>query len=150
MKLKVLFEQERYKPLKSLPDWLRSPERIGVQIQRIRALLGMTQTQLARRSGQYLRMIQRLESEEVDPRLSSLKKAAEGLDCELIVRLVPRQPIQQSIRQRAEQKADQLVKLSVGTAALEEQQPAEKYIKQQREDLVRDLASKRPSLLWDD
>lgn len=150
MDLKLLFQQNRYKSLESLPEWLKWTEPIGEQIHSLRVLFGMTQKQLARRSGQYLRMVQRVEGAEVDPRLSSLQKLARGLDCELMIRVVPRRPISKLVGEQARRKAEQIIRLSKGTAAIEEQQPREEYVRQQLRNLIDQLIKERLSSLWDD
>lgn len=55
-----------------------------------RAAAGLTQKELAERMGVDVRTIWRLESLEHSPRLDSLQRAAEALDCDLEVKFVPR------------------------------------------------------------
>lgn len=112
--------------------------------------MGMTQEQLARRSSLASRMIRRLESETGDPQLSTLMKTAAGLECELVIRFVPKRPLAATLRERARKKATQIIAQSKGTAAMEEQQPREKYVKHQIAEMTEDLIDHRPSLLWDD
>ncbi len=150
VKLETLIKSERYKSLDQVPQWLQLLEPVGAQIRGLRTLLGMTQGQLARRADQQARLIRRLESGDGDPRLSTLVKAAQGLECELIIRLVPKQPVPKLLKHRAEAKAKQILALSKGTAALEEQQPEEKYIKQQLAEIESDLIDQKQSALWED
>ena len=142
-------KQEIYKSVDKLPDWLTQEHDYSTQIRSLRLFLGMTQEQLASRASQNSRLIRRLESGTVDPRLSTLKKTAEGLECELIVRFVPKKPLIALLRQKAEQKAKEIVRLSKGTAAMENQEPQNKYIKHQIEELIEELINKKLSLLWE-
>jgi predicted DNA-binding mobile mystery protein A len=150
MKLEILLKDSKYKSLERLPEWLATKESYASQIRSLRSILGMTQDQLAKRSLQAPRMIRRLESEAGDPQLSTLIKTAAGLECELVIRFVPKKPLASTLSQRAVKKATQIVAQSKGTAAIEEQQPQEKYVKHQIAEMARDLMDRRRSLLWDD
>jgi ribosome-binding protein aMBF1 (putative translation factor) len=52
---------------------------------------GLTQKQLAERMGVDIRTVWRLESLDHSPRVDALQRAAAALDCDLQVRLVPRE-----------------------------------------------------------
>lgn len=150
VKLDLLFKDAQFKSVKRLPDWLAKGEPFYAQIRKLRTTLGMTQEQLARRASQNSRMIRRLESDGADPQLSTLQKTAKGLECELIVRLVPREPIVKLLRNRARRKAERIVRLSKGTAAMEEQEPQDKYVKIEIDRIVEELLDKRRRSLWED
>jgi predicted DNA-binding mobile mystery protein A len=68
---------------KSKMGWLKS----------VRQATGMPEEELARRLGVCRREIRRLEVPEVNSRimLGTLRRAAEGLGCELVYALVPKQ-----------------------------------------------------------
>src|SRR3989338_2033328 len=110
-----------YQSWGELPGWLRKSLNFSDQIRALREFLGMTQAQLAKRAKQNSRLIRRLESGEVDPRLSSLQKTAAGLECELLIRFIPKQPVSKILHHHARQQAKAIVEQSQGTAALEEQ-----------------------------
>lgn len=150
MKLEILLKDSKYRSGERLPRWLAPRERYSLQIRSLRTILGMTQEQLARRSSLAPRMIRRLESETGDPQLSTLMKTAAGLECELVIRFVPKKPLTATLRERARRKATRIVAQSKGTAAMEEQQPQEKYVKHQIAEMTEDLIDHRPSFLWDD
>ena len=78
-------------PWRKLPG--RRPRRGWVRA--IRDALGMTAEQLGRRVGVTQSTIQRLEtSEESDTiQLNSLRRLAEGLNCELVYALIPRETL---------------------------------------------------------
>lgn len=150
MKLQILLKDSKYRSLERLPGWLAPTERYFSQIRSLRKILGMTQAQLGKRSSQDARVIRRLESDDVDPQLSTLMKTASGLGCELVIRFIPKKPIVATLRERAVKKATQIVTQSKGTAAIEEQQPQEKYVKQQIAEMAENLMDRRRSLLWED
>lgn len=127
-----------------------SKELYSAQIRALRKILGMTQQQLARRSGLAPRMVRRLESDDGDPQLSTLVKTAAGLECELVIRFIPKKPLSTTLRERAFKKAERIIAQSKGTAALEEQQPQEKYVKHQIAEMAAGILNHHPSLLWDD
>ena len=147
--LETIFKNGRYQSVEQLPEWLRSAELYSKQIRSLRNLLGMTQEQLAKRALQDPRLIRHLEAGDVDPQLSTLVKTAQGLECELVIRFVPKQLISKLLKERAKQKAAKMVQLSKGTSTMEEQQPKNFLIQMQINELV-DKLLKKPSLLWDD
>lgn len=145
----TLIKEEHYQSVEKLPKWLRSAELYSEQIRSLRNLLGMTQGQLAKRAAQSPRLIRHLEAGDVDPQLSTLAKTAKGLECELVVRFVPKKKVSKLLKERARQKAAKLIRLSKGTAAMEEQQPKDFLIRIQVKELI-DKLLKKPTLLWDD
>ena len=60
------------------------------QIARLRIMRGLTQEQLAEEVGTAQPNIARLESGAKDPCVSNLRKIAEALDADLVIRFVPR------------------------------------------------------------
>lgn len=150
MKLDYLFTDEVYRSREHLPEWLKKSIDYPAQIRALRSILGMTQAQLAKRASQSPRLVRRLESGKGDPRLSTLQKTAEGLECDLIVRFVPKKSIIKLLKKRAEEKAQQIISLSKGTATLEEQEPLDLYAHQQLKDLIEELMDKKKTLLWED
>jgi transcriptional regulator with XRE-family HTH domain len=67
---------------------------IGDQIRTIREALGMTQTQLAERSGLTQSMIAGIETGERDnPSFATVNKLAEGLNCSFVSQLSPKKDI---------------------------------------------------------
>jgi transcriptional regulator with XRE-family HTH domain len=61
------------------------------QIARLRILRGLTQAELANEVGTAQPNIARLESGAKDPCVSNLRKIAEALDADLVIRFVPRE-----------------------------------------------------------
>lgn len=60
-----------------------------VEIIRRRTQLGLTQQDLANKSGTYQSRISKIESADHDIRLSTLVDIAEALDCEVAIHLMP-------------------------------------------------------------
>jgi transcriptional regulator with XRE-family HTH domain len=60
------------------------------QIARLRIMRGLTQEQLAEEAGAAQPNTARLESGAKDPSVSSLRKIADALDADLVIRFVPR------------------------------------------------------------
>lgn len=86
---------------KSLPALRATPR--GGWIAAIREALGMSQSDLARRLGVVQSSVVKLEKSERSGtvRVETLRRAADALDCELVVLMVPRTPLQETVdRQR--------------------------------------------------
>ena len=79
---------------------LPSAPRIG-WVRSIRSALGMTATALGRRLGMTSGGVRKLEDAEADEAitLSTLRKLADSLDCELRYVLVPRRPLQEQLNE---------------------------------------------------
>lgn len=147
----LYFQQiaKNFPSLRELPKWLRQRFSLGKQIYMLRYALGMTQTQLANRIGSAQRSIVRLEKEEVDPRISTLQRLAEALNCELMVRFIPKKELEKFIEEKAQAKAKELLEQSIATANLELQKPSRDTVQIQKEQLIKTLLKKR-SKLWED
>ena len=114
-----------------------------------RSALGMTQGQLAERVGSSQRAIVRLEKEEGDPQFSTLKKVAESLNCELLVRFVPKVDMEKLVREKARDRAENLVAMSVASANLEIQKPEKSVVRDEVRRLTQEIFSKKRSSLWE-
>lgn len=73
----------------------------GGWISAIRTALGMSQTDLARRLGVRPSSIAKMESSERAGtiRMETLRRAADSLECDLVIALVPRSPLQSMVEQ---------------------------------------------------
>ncbi|WP_093535243.1 helix-turn-helix domain-containing protein [Stenotrophomonas rhizophila] len=83
-----------------LPKLPRTPG--GGWIAGTREALGMSKSDLARRLGVSPAAVAKLESNERagTVQIDTLRRAATALDCELVVLVVPRQPLQAAVDQR--------------------------------------------------
>lgn len=134
-----------YRQLKS-----NDPPRNG-WITEIRQALGMTDVQLAKRLGLARTTVSAFQRHEREGRINqkSLRKAAEGLGCELVYVLVPRTSLTAMLHHRLHQKAVQRVR-SVGvTMALEEQGIGEEALDRQIRELIQEWRVSPPPDLWD-
>src|SRR5258708_2673017 len=77
-------------------------------VRAVRDALGMNTRQYARRLGVSQPQVVAYEKGETEESitLASLRRAAEGLDCELVYALVPKRPLTDSLRARAEAITD--------------------------------------------
>jgi predicted DNA-binding mobile mystery protein A len=89
----------------------------------IRDALGMTAGQLGARMGVSQPTIQKLERSEQEGtiQVSSLRRLAEALDCELVYVFVPQQPLEQRYEAAARAVADRRLAAINHTMALENQ-----------------------------
>jgi transcriptional regulator with XRE-family HTH domain len=108
----------------------------------------MTQEQLAKKVNRSLRSIQQIESGEAKPKISTLYKIAEALNTELKITLIPRKNIIEFLDEKATKKAEQLVKLTETSSALEIQVPSKEEREVQIDELRREILERRRSSLW--
>lgn len=140
---------EMFRSRAQVPVWMAKDLSMGKQIQLVREALGMTQSQLAKRCGIQQNMVAKIESDTVDLRLSTARKLAKGLGCDLIARLVPQVEIEKVLDQKSFETARKLVGLSKSTAGLEKQMPEDRYIELQIKEMQQKIREKRTSSLWD-
>ncbi len=141
--------QRALKSWKGLPVWLKQRLSVGQQALMVRSVLGMTQEQLAKLMGTTQRAIVRLEKEEGDPQLSTLKRLAESLHCELLIRFVPKSDLEKLLKAKARSKAEQLVKMSMASANLELQKPSQEAMRLEINRLTEEILHKKRSGLWE-
>lgn len=113
----------RVKVLREVPTsaW-QSPK--GGWVRAIREALGMPRHALAKRMGVGDRRIQQLEAGEASGNITveTLARAAAALDCELVIALVPRAPLEDQVQERRGRLArDWITSRALHTMALEGQ-----------------------------
>lgn len=114
---------ERLKPLRTVPPSTWATPK-GGWIRAIREALGMPRHALGELIGVGDKRIAQLERGEARGALTmtSLARAAQALDCELVVALLPREPLEAKVqRRRAELATDWLKSGMLRTMALEGQ-----------------------------
>ncbi|MGB3863728.1 MAG: helix-turn-helix transcriptional regulator [Candidatus Aminicenantaceae bacterium] len=139
---------KKFRSVDDLPEWLSNYPDFKDQIKLLRETLGMTQEQLGKKVDRSLRSIQQIESGEAKPKISTLYKIAEALNTELRITLIPRENIIEFLNEKATKKAEQLVKLTETSSALEIQTPSKEERDVQIDELRREILDKRRSSLW--
>ena len=148
-KLRARQLDEALGPFRSLGQ--QSPPRDG-WARAIRKALGMSQRQLAARLGVSTTAAQSAERNEARGKIQidSLAALAEGLECELVYALVPRDSIQGMLEQRATELAARMVNRVSMSMELEEQGVSEEEKRRQIEELSASLLRDRTKQFWDD
>lgn len=124
---------------------------LAKQIRMIRNALGMTQKQLAQKVRAEQHGIAQMEAKDNrDFHVSTLKRIAEGLNCELVVRLVPKENIEGLLERKSRERAQKLISISTANAALESQAPNADLIKDQIEEMKNTILDKHRSTLWNE
>ena len=141
---------ERLADLRSLHPSARAAPR-GGWIRAIREALGMPRHELGRRMGVGEKRVVQLEQGEARGKgtVESLARAAEALDCELVVALVPRRPLEQTVTDRRMQlAASWLESRALRTMAMENQAVSLDDLPRQ---LVREIEQQfHDERLWED
>ncbi|PJD97854.1 MAG: hypothetical protein CK425_01615 [Parachlamydia sp.] len=123
---------------------------IGALIKSIRVQLQMSQKALAKRAGVPQSTISRIEQEERDANLSTLKKILGAISCDLVIVPLLQDSIDAIRRKQARKMAEKQVRYLKGTMNLEDQQPDSRFIaelvKQEEERFLQETNSK----LWDE
>jgi predicted DNA-binding mobile mystery protein A len=107
-----------------LRDLPRDQSPKGGWIRAIRTALGMTMQQLGKRLGMSSQGVAELESREANSSitLAKLQSAADALECDVLIALVPRVPLDDMVQRQALLKAAQEHDRLVHTMRLENQE----------------------------
>jgi predicted DNA-binding mobile mystery protein A len=118
-------------------------------IRAVRSALGMSYRQLAARVGLHPTAIAQMERSEEQGtiQLSTLRRAADALDCTLVYALVPRQSLEHTVRQRAREVARRQLGSVHHTMKLEDQAVPLAVLEKQLDLFARSV---NPRELWDD
>jgi predicted DNA-binding mobile mystery protein A len=118
-------------------------------IHAIRTALGMSVTVLAERLKVAHTTVLSYEKAELPGRiqLDTLRRVADAMDAELIVAVIPRQPISETLRARAREIARQEMRATVQSMRLENQEVGEVETNAQFDRLVENLM-REPRKLW--
>ncbi len=137
------------KSMKHVPTWLSRHLSLGEQIRQTREALGMTQEQLAERSKLRQNVIAEIESgKRKDLCLSTIQKLAVGLNCQSLIQMVPQKKISEILDEQSTHIAQKIVGMSSGSAAIEMQMPNQKVVREQIDEIKKDLLKKHKSTLW--
>ena len=115
-------------------------------ISAVRQALGMTAKQLAERVGLSQPRIAKMELNENNLKISTMKKIAEGLDCDFVYGFIPKSSLQETINRQARKKAEAIL-LNVNTnMALEDQLADDPNI---LTDVADEMIAKNIKRIWD-
>jgi len=117
---------KRARALRELPSAAKAPPR-GGWIRAIREALGMPRRVLGELLGVGEKRVEQMEAGEARGKISvdSLQKAAAALDCELVIALVPRTPLEERVRRRRMELAREWIRTRMlHTMSLEDQRVA--------------------------
>lgn len=115
-------------------------------IKTVREAIGMTVSQLAARLGVAQPRITKMESNEDNLKLSTMKKAAEAMNCEFVYYFKPRTTFQNLVDEQAQKKAAEVLKTVNVNMALENQEIAED---EAVKDFASDLINTKIKQIWD-
>lgn len=115
-------------------------------IKTVREAIGMTVSQLAARLGVTQPRITKMESNEDNLKLSTMKKAAEAMNCEFVYYFKPRTTFQNLVDEQAQKKAAEVLKTVNVNMALENQEFAED---EAVKDFASDLINTKIKQIWD-
>ena len=129
--------------LKSAKNIVSQP---SAWIKTVREAIGMTVSQLAARLGVTQPRITKMESNEDNLKLSTMKKAAEAMNCEFVYYFKPRTTFQNLVDEQAQKKAAEVLKTVNVNMALENQEIAED---EAVKDFASDLINTKIKQIWD-
>jgi len=115
-------------------------------IKTVREAIGMTVSQLAARLGVTQPRITKMESNEDNLKLSTMKKAAEAMNCEFVYYFKPKTTFQNLVDEQAQKKAAEVLKTVNMNMALENQEIAED---EAVKDFASDLINTKIKQIWD-
>ncbi|MBQ3779875.1 MAG: mobile mystery protein A [Fibrobacter sp.] len=115
-------------------------------ISSVRQALGMTARQLAGRLGLSQPRVAKMEINEDNLKISTMKKIAEGLDCDFVYGFVPKTSLQDTIDRQARKKASDVLSKVNANMALEDQLAQDPHI---MVDLANEMIAKNIKQIWD-
>lgn len=120
-------------------------------IQTIRKSLGMQATQLAQHLDLTKQAIANIEKAEIQGslNLSTLKKVAKALECDLKIVLIPKKSLQQTVKDQAYLTAKKIVERSHLHMNLEDQSTSQSFREEQINQLARELIHNLDKRIWD-
>ena len=118
-------------------------------VKAIRTALGMSAAQLAKRLGITQPSVADMErSEEIGTvQLSTLRRAAEAMNCTLVYALIPNKPLETMVDERAREIARRQLRAVEHSMRLERQGVASKDFEYRLTALAKDISSR---VLWDE
>lgn len=147
-KLQVRQLDEALKPFLALRTIL-TPR--GAWIKAIRETLGMSIRQLADRTGLSKTGVASIEvlEEKGTVQLDSIRRLAEGLECDLVYALVPKQSLEKTLETQANAKASKIVDRVSSSMDMEAQGISQEERTRQVQELTEEILRNRKRDLWD-
>ncbi len=94
--------KERYSGIQAtvadIPEWITDYPELNIQVKTIRESLGISQEKLAENIGLTWRSIPNIENGKVNPKITTIKKIAEYLNCEFKILLIPKKDLSETNR----------------------------------------------------
>lgn len=121
-------------------------------IKTLRMALGISATQLARRLGVTKQAVANIERNERAGTLSltTYRKVAEALGCQLKVVLVPKKPLETLMKEQARQVATHLIRQTSHQMNLESQATTPAFQEAQIEEMTQELIRSHSKKIWED
>ncbi len=122
-----------------LPQWINEYPKLNYQVKAIRESMGISQEQLAENIGLTWRSIPNIESGNVNPKITTLQKIADYLNCDLKILLIPREklPVKENEHESVKVKEDpphqKKLTFSRGTGNRSISRSEEYYIEKKKE-----------------
>lgn len=137
----LVSEQSARLPIAPSHGWIRA----------FREALGMSLESFGKRLGISRQSAHQLEEGESRGSISvkRLRAAAEALDCELVILLVPKRPLQQMVEDQAAKVARTQVMRATHSMALEQQALSNERVQQMIEETARKLIDRGDPHLWE-
>lgn len=124
-------------------------EKIGNWIRDIREVLGMTQTQMARKVKISQPLLSRIEENAKKCAVKTLVKIVRGLGCEFMGVITSEDGLENIIKHRAEEKAKEMLKRTFANMSMEKQSPDNNAYKFQLNKLIEELSNTPNPNLWE-
>lgn len=117
----------------------------------IREALGMSLEVFGARLGVSRQTAHDVQKSEVDESISvrRLRAAANALECDLVVLVIPRQPLEEIVQQQALRVANAQIRKTTHSMALEAQSVAEEQSQYIAKQLAYDLVNRGDRRLWE-
>lgn len=115
-------------------------------INAVREAIGMTAVQLAKRLGVTQPRVAKMEANEENLKLSTMKKVANAMNCDFVYYFKPKSTFQNIVQTQAQKKAEEII-LGVNLNMALENQDIDS--KEAIEDMATDFIHKNTKRIWD-
>ena len=115
-------------------------------INAVREAIGMTAVQLAKRLGVTQPRVAKMEANEENLKLSTMKKVANAMNCDFVYYFKPKSTFQNIVQTQAQKKAEEII-LGVNLNMALENQDIDS--KEAIDDMAADFINKNTKRIWD-